>query len=104
MNMMMYGNAGFLGLDFNNEIACKFFDKWKESMFAGIFKGEWTNNTKSESQDERCLGHRHDMVCGSIIANQLGMKYVSGNEWLTYQPPHVPPKNDKIVFKALGNA
>jgi hypothetical protein len=102
MKMMMYGNAGFLGLDFSNEIANTFFDEWKKSMLAGMFKGAWRNDGKTESNDERCLGHRHDMVCGSIIANKLKMELVSGNEWLAYVPPHVKPKNEKVIFKAVG--
>lgn len=102
MGMMMYGNAGFLGLNFEHKTAQQFFESWLQSCKDGIFKGGWRNDNNQESQDPRCNGHRHDMVCGSIIANQLDMKYVSGNEWLQYAPPHTPPKNEKIYFKAQG--
>lgn len=101
MKMMMYGNAGLLGLNTENETAMEFFRKWKASMEAGMFKGQWQNINNCESTDSRCDGHRHDMSCGSIIAHQLGMNenYKSGNHWLEYAPPEAPAKNDKIIFK-----
>ena len=42
------------------------------------------------------------MTCGSIIANQLGMKYHSGNTILQYAAPEDEPINETIVFKAQG--
>lgn len=102
MNMLMYGNAGLLGLNFDNQVANEFFNKWHQASKDGIFIGKWNNNDKTESKDERCKGHRHDMTCGSIIANQLGMKYHSGNTILQYAAPEVEPLNETIVFKAQG--
>lgn len=89
MKMPMYGNAGFLGLNASNKTAMEFFNLWEASMLAGMFKGSWSN-------------HRHDMSCGSIIANQLGMKYESGENWLQYAAPEDKPLNDTIIFKAQG--
>ena len=86
--MIMYGNAGFLGLNKNDTIAMEFFRLWKQSMLDGIFKGNWDN-------------HRHDMVCGSIIANELGMKYQKGNELLAYASPE-QEVNESIILKACG--
>lgn len=86
--MPMYGNAGLLGLNMNQEIANSFMDAWFESLRAGAFRGTWDN-------------HRHDMTCGSIIANQLGMKYKSGNEILAYAGPN-DPVNESIILKAQG--
>ena len=102
MTMPMYGNAGLLGLDFKKTIPYQFFYQWKESMLAGCFKGAWTNNAKTESQDERCAGHRHDMVCGSIIADRMNMKYQNGENILEYADLSAPPKNETIIFKAQG--
>jgi hypothetical protein len=102
MNMPMYGNAGFLGLSVNSEIAMDFFDQWHKASVDGIFKGAWSNHNKTESKDERCKGHRHDMVCGSIIANQLKMEYVPGDEWLQYKAPTDQAINDTIIFGAQG--
>lgn len=89
LTMPCYGNAGFLGLNFETEIANRFFNWWEEAMEAGCFKGGWDD-------------HRHDLTCGSIIANKLKMKYKSGNEWLEYASPGSEPKNDTIIIQAAG--
>ncbi len=102
MKMIMHGNAGFLGLNMDFDISKEFFSQWEQSMLDGVFKGGWRNDDKSESQDERCRGHRHDMTCGSIIANKLGMERKSAEELLEYASPEKPVKNDTIVFKAEG--
>ena len=102
MQMTMYGNAGFLGLSTYSEKAMLFLDMWEQSMNAGCFKGAWNNGNLSESEDERCKGHRHDMTCGSIIANKLGMVYQSGNEILQYKEQNEPAMNDTIIFGGHG--
>lgn len=88
---VLYGNAGFLGLDFDTEIAREFFLGWKKSMEDGMFKGSWDD-------------FRHDMSCGSVIAWKLGMlkNVVKGDQILEYAAPEDPIKNDTIVFKAQG--
>lgn len=102
MKMLCYGNAGFLGLDFTNPIAVEFFHQWHDAMLFGMFKGEWTNENKTESLDPRVRGHRHDLSCGSIIANKLGMKYKKGDEWLEYAQEGSIPKNETILLMASG--
>jgi len=87
--MVMYGNAGFLGLDLEKPIAQEFFNQWEKSMLDGQFKGSWEN-------------HRHDMTCGSIIANRLGMQFQSGEDWLHYAPADQKPVNSKVIFHASG--
>lgn len=87
--MLMYGNAGFLGLNFDNDLAAEFFKGWKIAMEDGQFIGDWSD-------------HRHDMTCGSIIANDLGMKYKKGDEWLQYAGIYDKIANDTIIFKAAG--
>lgn len=86
--LKMYGNAGFLGLDLWDTKANTFLHSWEKSMQAGAFKGEWSN-------------HRHDMVCGSIIANKLNMDYQKGDEWLAYASPS-DEVNETIILKAQG--
>jgi hypothetical protein len=88
MKMMMYGNCGLLGLDFENKKAAKFFKLWKKSMLDGYFKGSWEN-------------HRHDMTCGSIIANKLSMKMQRGDQWLSYAAEGEPIKNESIIFHGI---
>lgn len=102
MESRCYGNAGFLGLNFESEICKTFFSEWHKAMEAGMFKGGWTNNEKTESQDERCRGHRHDLSCGSIVANRLGMQLQSSQEWLQYGGPYDQRLNDKIYIMAQG--
>lgn len=84
--MKMYGNAGFLGLDLWDTRATTFLHAWEKSMKAGAFTGNWSN-------------HRHDMVCGSIIANRLSMEYQSSEKWLNYG---TEPLNDKVYLLAQG--
>jgi hypothetical protein len=103
MNMPMYGNAGLLGLNFEKELPKLFFEKWHKASQDGIFMGAWNNNDNSESNDVRCLGHRHDMSVGSIIANLLGMSYINSDEVLQYgSAPFEEPMNDSICLKAYG--
>jgi hypothetical protein len=89
MSIKMYGNAGMLGLDFNNIPANLFFDMWKDYMNLGLFKGSWDN-------------HRHDMSCGSLIAWALGLNYIPGDKILQYAAPGDPLLNETIIFKAQG--
>lgn len=84
--MLMYGNAGFLGLSVTSPIAMHFFNNWKVAMRDGIFKGSWDN-------------HRHDMSCGSIIANNLNMTYQSAHDFMNYGDS---PKNDTVCLLAKG--
>lgn len=86
--MLMYGNAGFLGLDLWDAYGKTFLLSWEKAMKAGAFKGDWSN-------------HRHDMVCGSIIANQLHMEYQKGDEWMVYAKPE-DEVNETIILKAQG--
>lgn len=65
--------ACILGFDFRTPVANEFFRRWKAASDAGIFRGAWTNAAKTESQDERCRGHRHDQTCADIISYQLGI-------------------------------
>lgn len=87
--MLMYGNAGFLGLNFGYAIAEQFFFSWNIGMMQGFFKGSWEN-------------HRHDMTVGSILANRMGMKYIKGDMILQYGNENTPLNNDSIIFKASG--
>ena len=102
MKMEMHGNGGFFALDFENVTAQQFFMNWRQSMLDGIFKGEWTNNNKTESQDERCKGHRHDMTCGSIIANQLEMKAYVENTLMAYVGKGYNEPPETAVMHAMG--
>lgn len=105
MSYPMIGNAGMLGINTNNIDANTFLDDWSKSMESGMFKGAWNNNDKTESMDERCFGSRHDMICSSIILNQMGLieNAIAVDEVLQYGGLFSPPTlNDTIILKAEG--
>lgn len=95
-------SAGFTGLNFNNDTTVTFFEMWKQAMLDGMFKGNWTNINKTESQDPRCEGFRHDMSCASIIAHKLGMKYQTCGKYFQYAAPHEAPNKKTVIFFAQG--
>lgn len=71
-------SSGLTGLNFNNPLANMYMDKWfKYAQEEITFNGDWKNDLKQCSQDERCLGHRHDQTTASIIAHQLGMERIN---------------------------
>lgn len=104
MNMRMIGNAGFLGLNVQSHKAMEFFRAWDLSMFMGCFEGEWSNQLKTESDDERCLGHRHDMSASSAIIHKMGLFDLAygGEEVLQYAGLYDKVLNETIILKAQG--
>lgn len=102
MNIKCYGNAGLLGLNFNNHASESFFDAWREAKLNGLFKGSWNNDNQTESRDLRCLGHRHDLSCGSILAYRNGMQLQPGDQILQYAGIYDEIANNNIYFKAQG--
>lgn len=91
MGIGMIGNAGFLGFDFTNPIASRFFVLWNKAMEQGMFKGSWENS-------------RHDMTCSSALVHLMGLSGMAkkGNEWLQYAAPEDSVLNDTILIKAQG--
>jgi len=63
--------ACILAFDFRHPITPIFFAHWKTACEKGMFYGKGKNTEKTESQDERCLGHRYDQTCAELIARQL---------------------------------
>lgn len=104
MKIRMIGNAGFLGLNMRNAQAKQFFIRWKQAYQEGVFSGSWSNNNNTESKDERCKGHRHDMSCSSALVHVMGLDHLikSGNEYLQYAGVFDETANDKIYIKAQG--
>ena len=82
-------SAGFVGLNKKSEVAMLFFKQWKESALAGCFRGDWSD-------------HRHDMTCGSIIAQRLGMKYQRGGSHLAYIGQGYTEPEPGVVFYLQG--
>lgn len=90
MLMPMF-SAGFVGFDFRKNESIEFFARWKESMLNGMFKGSWSE-------------HRHDMTCGSIIANQMGLNknYSSGGQFFAYVGPGYSEPLESACFHLKG--
>lgn len=66
--------ACIMAFDFRHPITSQFLTMWKDCLRAGLFRGKWKNDDKTESQDERCLGHRHDQTCAELCAYKLGIE------------------------------
>lgn len=94
-------SSGVLGLNFNNPITVKFFEDWKQSMLDGMFNGDWDNNKKQESQDERCKGHRQDQSMASLYLHKHNMWISEGNTRLTYATAE-QEVHKSVIFKAHG--
>jgi hypothetical protein len=63
--------ACVMAFDFRNPITKHFFYRWKDCANKGLFRGKWHNQHRSESQDPRCEGHRHDQTCAELVAREL---------------------------------
>lgn len=82
-------SAGLLGLDFNHPDAQLWFAAWIVAAKKGHFRGDWSN-------------HRHDMTCGSIIAQRMGFKYQRGGSHLAYIGDGYSKPEDGVVFYCRG--
>lgn len=90
MLMPMF-SAGFVAFDFENEVATMFYNIWQKSMLDGAFIGSWENS-------------RHDMTCGSIIANKMGLNklYSQCGYLFSYIGSAFNTPNETAVFHLQG--
>lgn len=65
--------ACVMGFDFKNEKVKQIFQEYLD-LSDTLYKGEWDNSTKSESQDMRVRGHRHDQSVMSALIWKHGLK------------------------------
>lgn len=100
--MPMHGNGGFFALDFDVPLSVEFFNRWKKAMMDGQFMGPWNNDNNVVSSDPRCKGTRHDMICGSIIANQLDMKAYPKDLLMAYVGGQYETPPESACFYAQG--
>lgn len=91
VNKMPMYSAGFTGIDFTNPIGVKFFEAWQKSMTDGMFKGSWTD-------------HRHDMTCGSIIANLQGLNkgFSKNGNFFAYIGEVYGAPGPNVIFHVAG--
>ena len=81
--------AGLFGLNCNHPKSREFLLKWKNAADSGAFIGSWQN-------------HRHDMTCGSVIANKLGMKYLQAEYYSSYIGSEYQAPNETSYFHLQG--
>lgn len=84
-------SAGLLGLNLEHPDAQLWFATWTLAAQKGHFKGDWSV-------------HRHDMTCGSIIAQRMGFKYQRGGSHLAYVGPGYSTPESGVVFHCQGMA
>lgn len=65
--------ACFMAFDFAVPVAEEFLRQWKRACDAGLFHGLHSNDDKTESEDPRCRGHRHDQTCAELVAYMVGI-------------------------------
>jgi hypothetical protein len=61
-----------------------------------LFRGKWSNNDKTESQDSRCQGHRHDQSVLSLFAAKHQLTVSRNAGWFFYG------QNPKFMFNLDG--
>lgn len=88
-NKLKMFSAGLLGLDRRSSTAMEWFYQWKQSAKHGCFKGNWAD-------------HRHDMTCGSIIAERMKLKYQTGGTHMAYIGEGYPEPKEGVVFYCQG--
>jgi len=94
-------SAGFTGLNFRNPTSLYFFEQWYfHAMREKAFIGDWNNNNKQCSDDERCLGHRHDQSVSSILAHKLRMTKINPT-FMQYIYPNTEIK-EETIFACQG--
>lgn len=71
LNTTIY--ACVMAFDFRHPITKTFLYKWKQCADKGLFRGKWHNRDKTESEDPRCQGHRHDQTCAELVARELNI-------------------------------
>lgn len=84
-------HGGLIGFDFDNEISISIFNKLEQAMYAGCFKGDWTN-------------HRHEMATLSCILYQskVNILITPNEEVLQFTGVYNPILNTEIIFKCQG--
>lgn len=90
MQIPMY-SAGGSGFDFEKHNSINHFNFWHQSMSNGLFKGSWND-------------HRHDMSCGTLVANQLGLTnlYSKAGHFLCYIGQGYNAPSETAVFHLQG--
>lgn len=89
-----------IGLDLRDPVALDFLHGWVDLAARGGFQGDWTNEHRQVSSDPRCRGHRHDISCGSPLADSLGMR-VRREKLVWFPDGNAPPEHALIGAQGM---
>jgi len=90
--------GGLMGINFSK--VSKFFEEFYQLAKDGrCFQGAWRNRHKEVSNDERVLGHRHDMSVGSILMHRHNMSMFQNNTFFNYYAWYQKYKIEKDLSK-----
>lgn len=90
--------AGVSAFNIDNDLSFKVFMEWKDACDKGMFKGKWTNELGTESADERCRGHRHDLSSLSILAWKYNLPIQAPHTFLHYVYPSVELSKTATIY------
>jgi hypothetical protein len=97
--------AACMGFDFDNPKAVELFDKYNLASDDGVsYMGSWSNANCEVSNDMRVQGTRHDQSVISILAHQMNIPLIKGNEtFFMYQEwLKIMPKSDSVCLFSQG--
>lgn len=90
--------TGCVGINISNPLGFKFFERWKEMMYEGMFKGS-RNHDKHDSEHPLFKFSRQDQSAASIVLHEMGITTAGENEdWCSYYPN----STDKTIFFIKG--
>lgn len=89
--LIKMANAKVIGLT-NKSV---WFDEYKS--LTNLYRGNVSNNFKTESSDERCLGHRHDQSVLSCLAYKYNLDLTIGQNTFFANDEH------KLVMEISKN-
>jgi len=95
--------ACVMGFDFNNSKVHSIFREYLE-LSETLYKGEWTNQFKTESKDMRVRGHRHDQSVMSALIWKHGLKITHAQStYFSYEEHRkVMPIADSVCLFSAG--
>lgn len=94
-------SACCFGLRLGSPAVQQLLREWRDA--APCFPGAWDNSRRTESNDPRCRGHRHDQAALSIIAHRLGMScYPRDLGFVAYEALAVQPYHPDVCLVSRG--
>lgn len=74
--------SGCLGINLNNEVGKKLYERWKYYMDSGLSRGSREHD--NQSQDPRFRFHRQDQSCLNMAIWDLELKNDKGTDMIAY--------------------